>query len=193
MRRTLLLLAALLIAAVGTALVYAYVRGADARAAAGQEEVQVLVAAQDMPVGTAAAKVQVTQASVVRKDQVPNVLKSMQGITGRLTVGLLKGQQISSKAFGPGTGTSAGPGMAAVPVTVATADQAAGTVVAGDKVDIYQLGNRPEPVLTGAEVLAVGGPNVPATTVLFNVNSDDVVKLLTARASGTLVLIKQSG
>lgn len=194
MRRTLLLLAAVLIAAIGTALVYTYVRAADNRAAAGVEEVPVLVAAQDESVGTAAASIRTTRVRVVRKDLVPGALDSMEGVSGRLAVGLLAGQQISSNAFVQGTGSSGSPGTATVAVTIPVANQAGGTVQAGDRVDVYEIVNgRSTRVLSGLEVLSIGVAPVSPTTVLFTVPSAQVEALLNAQAAGTLILVKPSG
>lgn len=57
-RRSLLLLAALVIAALGTTGVFLYVDGVDARAQAGYEVVEVLVATTDIPLGTTAGEAQ---------------------------------------------------------------------------------------------------------------------------------------
>lgn len=51
-RRTLLLIASILVAAVGTALIFLYVRGADQRANEATELVNVVVAKKDIPQGT---------------------------------------------------------------------------------------------------------------------------------------------
>jgi pilus assembly protein CpaB len=55
-RRTLLLLTSLLIAAVGTALVALYVRGADQRALEKVESTEVLMASRDIPANTSASR-----------------------------------------------------------------------------------------------------------------------------------------
>ena len=56
-RRTLLLIASILVAALGTALIWLYVQGADKRAAAGTAQVQVLVAANTVKAGQLASQV----------------------------------------------------------------------------------------------------------------------------------------
>ncbi len=50
-RRTILLITALVVAALGTVLVFLYVQSADDRAAEGQAQVEVLFATQEIPVG----------------------------------------------------------------------------------------------------------------------------------------------
>ena len=57
-RRTLLLLAAIIVAAVGTSLVFLYARSADARAVSGQRMVEVLVVTKEIPAGTRVADAQ---------------------------------------------------------------------------------------------------------------------------------------
>ena len=56
-RRTILLIAALVVAALGTALVFMYANRADERAQAGTEQVEVLVATAGIAAGTTGAAV----------------------------------------------------------------------------------------------------------------------------------------
>jgi pilus assembly protein CpaB len=56
-RRTLLLIASILVAALGTALIWLYVQGADSRAQADQAQVKVLVSDQTVQPGTPAAQI----------------------------------------------------------------------------------------------------------------------------------------
>jgi pilus assembly protein CpaB len=56
-RRTLLLIASILVAALGTALIWLYVQGADTRAQAGEAQVKLMVAAQPVQPGTPAGQV----------------------------------------------------------------------------------------------------------------------------------------
>lgn len=57
-RRTVLLIAAILVAAVGTVLVFLYVQGADDRALDDQRPVKVLMATAEIPAGTSVATAQ---------------------------------------------------------------------------------------------------------------------------------------
>ncbi|MGZ4613545.1 MAG: Flp pilus assembly protein CpaB, partial [Kineosporiaceae bacterium] len=63
-RRSLLLIAAALCAALGTVLVWLYVQGADTRAAAGADLVEVEVTTGDVPADTPAEAVSVRTARV---------------------------------------------------------------------------------------------------------------------------------
>ncbi|MGZ4650711.1 MAG: Flp pilus assembly protein CpaB, partial [Kineosporiaceae bacterium] len=65
-RRSLLLIAAALCAALGTVLVWLYVQGADTRAAAGADLVEVEVTTGDVPADTPAEAVSVRAARVPR-------------------------------------------------------------------------------------------------------------------------------
>src|SRR5687768_11350870 len=70
MRRTMLVLGlALVLAALGTGAVFAYVRQADARAVAGKEAVSVLVAGARVPAGTTAADA--VKGGLLRVDRMP--------------------------------------------------------------------------------------------------------------------------
>src|SRR5919202_6555261 len=57
-RRTLLLIASLLVAALGTSLIWLYVQGAEARAQAGEAQVQVLVSGDTVQAGAPPSDVQ---------------------------------------------------------------------------------------------------------------------------------------
>jgi len=63
-RRTLLLIASILVAALGTALIWLYVQGADTRAQAGEVQVPVYVAKTTVEAGTRARDVQLAVKSV---------------------------------------------------------------------------------------------------------------------------------
>ena len=54
-RRTLLLIASILVAALGTALIWLYVQGADTRAVSGETEVPVYVATRNVSMGQPSA------------------------------------------------------------------------------------------------------------------------------------------
>ncbi|OMQ13922.1 hypothetical protein A7K94_0220275, partial [Modestobacter sp. VKM Ac-2676] len=66
-RRLLAACAALVLALAGTVVLVAYVRGADTRALAGVQTVDVLVVDRLVPAGTAAPEL----AALIRQDQVP--------------------------------------------------------------------------------------------------------------------------
>lgn len=77
-RRTVLLIAAILVAAAGTTLVFLYVQGADQRALAEQRQVAVLVATQVVPAGTAVSEAQASGslqlATIAENSRAPGAL-----------------------------------------------------------------------------------------------------------------------
>jgi pilus assembly protein CpaB len=145
-RRLLAATAALVLLLVGTVVLVAYVRGADARALAGTRTVQVLVADQPIPAGTAGADL----SGLVRSETLPE----MAALDGRVTdLSSLDGE-VASVAIAPGEQLLASrfaapedlqtPGTVAVPkgkqeLSVQLEPQRAvgGRLRAGDTVGVY--------------------------------------------------------
>jgi pilus assembly protein CpaB len=145
-RRLLAACAALVLLVVGTAVLVAYVRGADARAFAGAEPVQVLVVDRPIPAGTPGSAL----AELVRTDTVP----AKAAVEGRVTdLGELAGL-VATTDLQPGEQLLAGrfenpetmqaPSTVAVPkglqeVSVLLEPQRAvgGWLAAGDTVGVY--------------------------------------------------------
>src|SRR5215212_819010 len=101
-RRLLAALAALVLLLVGTVVLVAYVRGADARALAGTRTVQVLVVDQPIPAGTSGKEV----AALVRtevlpvKAALPGRVTDVSELAGRsATVDLEPGEQLLTSRF----------------------------------------------------------------------------------------------
>src|SRR4051794_19483452 len=146
MRRLLAAFAALLLLVVGTVVLLAYVRGADARALAGVRTVDVLVAEQLIPEGTSGDDL----ADLVRTQVVP----AKTAVDGRVTdlaelsgqvadVDILPGEQLLSGRF-VSPDSRVGPGQVDVPaglqeVSVLLEPQRAvgGRLAAGDTVGVY--------------------------------------------------------
>jgi pilus assembly protein CpaB len=108
-RRSILLLVAALIAAIGTAMIFIYVQGIDARAAEGQELVEVLTATDVIEAGESVAAAQAAgkfeKTRVVRDDMVEGALTSTTSIEDQVSIGaIFPGEQIISLKFGePGS------------------------------------------------------------------------------------------
>lgn len=145
MRRLLAALAALLLLVVGTVVLLAYVRGADARALAGVRTVDVLVAEQPIPEGTSGDQL----ADLVRTEKVPaktavaGRVTDLSALAGRVAdVDILPGEQLLSARF-VSPDSLKGPGQVDVPaglqeVSVLLEPQRAvgGRLAAGDTVGI---------------------------------------------------------
>ncbi|MCZ2836803.1 RcpC/CpaB family pilus assembly protein [Modestobacter sp. VKM Ac-2985] len=147
MRRVLAALTALALAAFGAFVLVSYVRGADARAAAGARLVPVLVVDSDVPAGTAVADL----ADLVSREQVPARLKAtgslddlaaVRGLT--TTVDLLAGDQVMAARFADPAETAAtdgevelDPDTQEVSLTL-DLQRAVGAVLApGDRVGVF--------------------------------------------------------
>jgi pilus assembly protein CpaB len=138
--------AALVLALVGTVVLVAYVRGADSRALAGVQTVDVLVVQQPVPAGTAAAEL----AGLVGIEQVP-AKAAVQGrvtdlaeLAGQVaTVDLQPGEQVLAARFAgpddlqaPGT-VPAPAGAEEVSVLLEPQRAVGGRLVAGDTVGVF--------------------------------------------------------
>ena len=213
-RRTLLLIAAILIAAIGTALVWLYVQGADSRAVAGQQPVTVWVTTRDIPAGTPANAVFASYAS---RQLVPAAVAhaaitdpaTAAGVTAaRLTTGtLLQPGDFTTTAP---TAVTLTPGHVAVDVTLQDAPRVSGLLQPGSTVVLYVTlstgtgssaaaavtGTVTYVVLPSVTVLAVGGTGatttttgrvtVPATAVTLEVTPDQAQKVIEAQSIGQL-------
>lgn len=104
-RRSMLLIVAVLIAALGTTMIVLYVRGIDDRAAQGQELVEVLTASAVIEAGetvTAAQEAGKFEAREVRRDDmVAGALDTTESISDLVALGTVyPGEQIISDRFG---------------------------------------------------------------------------------------------
>lgn len=104
-RRSVLLIAAIGIAALGTALIVLYVRGVDARAAEGQELVEVLTATEVIDAGEtvkhaqSSGKLETTE--VTRESAADGALSSASSIDDLAALGTIyPGEQILASKFG---------------------------------------------------------------------------------------------
>lgn len=108
-RRLILLTVAFIVAALGTTMIVLYVQGIDARAAEGQELVEVLTATDVIEPGESVAKAQAAgkleKTDVVREDAVEGALTSTTSIEDQVALGTIyPGEQIISPKFGePGS------------------------------------------------------------------------------------------
>jgi pilus assembly protein CpaB len=172
-RRLLAALAALLLAATGAVVLLAYVRGADARALAGVQTVEVLVVDRLVPEGTPGEAL----TDLVRTEQLPakaavaGAVTDLGELAGRVaTVDLQPGEQLLAGRF-------AAPEDVEVPGTVAPPDGASevslllepqrvigGRLAAGDTVGVHvSLDGRTHVVLHQVLVTQVqGAPAQPA-------------------------------
>jgi hypothetical protein len=192
MRRTLLAITAVLLATIGTTLLYVYVSTADNRAKAQIVQVSVLVATTDANPQTPAAQVPAKRRQVAAFDQVPNALSDLSSVQGLvLTMKVLRGQQITSTMFGKPTTGGLTSGHQAVSVQFGEAPRVGSLTKAGSQVDVFKLvGGTAKRVLKNATVLSVAGNGI----VTFDLSPDDAQLLLnTIAGGGQLVLAYDAG
>ncbi|MGH3345570.1 MAG: Flp pilus assembly protein CpaB [Nocardioides sp.] len=180
-RRRILLVVAVVVALLGTALVYLYVRGADARANDRFDTVNVLRAVAPIEAGEtiedAASNGKLALEPVARDYLLPNYQTSVEALNGSVaTVRILPGEQIVSDKFGDevesGTGGLVIPkGMLAISVSLTDTGRVAGFVNPGTQVAIFLNGTDAASgqqftrlLLEEVEVIAVGSTTTTQTT-----------------------------
>ena len=104
-RRLALLVVAIVIAALGTTLVFLYVKGADDRALEGQNPVQVLVATNPIAAGTtlrqASSQGDLAQQTVASASAVEGAMSSIDAVADQVALTtILPNQQLSYSLFG---------------------------------------------------------------------------------------------
>jgi pilus assembly protein CpaB len=205
-RRTLLLIASILVAALGTALIWLYVQGADTRAQADTSLVQVWVASKAADPGGTVADVapvpqQVPQPLAAGAVPNPGQLGSQQ-----LVNGVTKGQILLGNMFSPQPQTGVADKNGYVAITISDPHRVPALLRAGDRVAIYAIANGSAGtagakkalvlVMREASVKTLGnttqaGPNgstVPVTIVGFEVTPEDAAKLIAIETYGQPVL-----
>ncbi len=176
-RRKALLAVAAVIAALGTLLVFLYVRGADNRADERYGAVQVLRVVKQIAPGetveAAQAAGKIETSTVSQKDLLPDALTGTEPVAGKVAVtAIYPGEQLISSKFGA-TGTATGltipKGKIAISVNLSDPARVAGFVNPGDKVAIFMNGSAgagtyTRLLLPNVEVIGAGTTTVVATT-----------------------------
>ncbi|MCW2760016.1 MAG: hypothetical protein JWR85_217 [Marmoricola sp.] len=140
---------AAVIAALGTLLVFLYVRGADTRADTRYSAVQVLRVVKQITAGetveAAQAAGKIEQGSIAQKDLLPDALTGTEPIAGKVAVtAIYPGEQLTSAKFGASgvaTGLTIPKGKIAVSINLSDPARVAGFVNPGDKVAIFMSGS----------------------------------------------------
>jgi pilus assembly protein CpaB len=177
-RRKVLLIVAAVIAALGTLLVFLYVRSADQRADSRYEAVQVLKVVKEIPAGetieAAQAAGKIETSSVSQQDVVPGALTGTEPVAGKVAVAsIYPGEQLIATKFGAAgsaTGLTIPKGKIAVSINLSDPARVAGFVNPGDKVAIFMngtggtRGSFTRLLLPNIQVLGAGTTTVVATT-----------------------------
>ncbi len=173
-RRKVLLLVAAVIAALGTLLVFLYVRGADTRADQRYDAVQVLRVVKPIAAGetveAAQAAGKIESGSVSKKDLLPDALTGTETVAGKIAVtNMYPGEQVIGSKFGA-TGSSNGlaipKGKIAISVNLSDPARVAGFVVPGDKVAVFMTDSSAftRLLLPNVQVIGAGTTTVVSTT-----------------------------
>jgi pilus assembly protein CpaB len=189
-RRRLLLILAVFVAIIGTALVFLYVQGADKRAGDKYASVEVLKATQNIAAGesydTALSTGKITLQTVPQNQLNQGYETSTTALKGKVvSVPIFTGQQVISSQFGDGHQATASSlpipkGMIAISVNLTDPDRVAGNVQNGSTVAIFVTGQLTSSaggagsssdaiqstrlLLPNVTVLNVGSPQPPATS-----------------------------
>ncbi len=170
-RRKVLLLAAAFVAALGTLLVFLYVKGADSRADERYAAVQVLRAVKPIAAGetveSAQAAGKIATGQVSSQDVLPGALTTLESVEGQAaTVEILPGEQIMASKFGAATEGTATTlpipeGKLAISVTLDDPSRVAGFLQPGNRVAVFMLGTGPKGqfsrlLLPNVQVLGLG-------------------------------------
>jgi len=187
-RRRLLLILAVFVAVIGTALVFIYVRGADSRAQRGVANVSALQATSNIAAGEtydaalAAGKLSMQQIPQNVLDKNTGYQTSVDALKGKIAaVPIFPGQVIVSSQFGDTVQSTSSSlaipkGMIAISVNLTDPDRVAGNIENGSQVAIFVTGNLQTTataassvqstrlLLPKVTVLNVGSPQPPTTT-----------------------------
>lgn len=220
-RRTLLLIAAFLVAALGTTMVFLYVNGLEDKYIQGDQPRQVLVASGTIPAGTKGSTAEhdalFTTQKMASRDVAPGALSSAAAIADQVALApIFEGEQILASKFGTrSAATLAVPrDKVAVSVQLTPAAQVAGYVSEGSMVAVFfsprsQEGStgRTDVLLPKVPVIAVGGPgsggasSSPASqqtadqssSVTLGLTPQEAKKIISAQANGGTIYLALLG
>jgi pilus assembly protein CpaB len=171
-RRTLLLIAAFVVAALGTVLVFMYAQNAKNAASDGQAIVKVLVAKTQIEVGTTGATASANgafeQKEVPQSSVVAGALSDAAPLSTLVAlVPVFAGQQIIAAQWGATnqiSGIVLPPGTIAIQVQLGDVERVGGYVTPGSQVAIFTTGT--QPASAGTPAGGVARVLVPKATVL---------------------------
>lgn len=189
-RRTILLIAALVVAALGTALVWMYANRADERAQADAAPVQVLVATVDIGAGTSGAAISEAASAEIRTLPAASVpagaLSDLTPVADLVTLGpVFAGQVLIQPMFGTqqqsGGGLTLPEGTLGVSILLGDPQRVAGFVKPGSQVAIFTtatgvggVAEQQTVVLLPKVLVAAVGPTVVAQAAEGSANTEAI-------------------
>jgi pilus assembly protein CpaB len=212
-RRTFLLIASIVVAAIGTGLVAIYVSNADERARTAETLVQVYVAKQNIPQGKAIASGMVQQEKIPQRLVSESAVTDLRTIAGKVTSATIyRHEQIITQMFispsqAPANIVNLVNGKVAVMVQMADPARLSGLLQPGSQVDVYAPSEEGgagalQPLIRQVTVLSPGGTvtaptgvqvTTPANTVTLELERDQAPEVIRAALSGSLYFALLSG
>jgi len=176
-RRKALLSAAAVVALLGTMLVFFYVRGADARADARYEAVQVLRVVKPIAAGESVAAAQAegkfVTGTISSQDRLPGALAGLEPLEGKVALtAMYAGEQVVEGKFGEMGSEAELPipaGKLAISINLDDPARVAGFLDPGDKVAVLMSGSDPEGgawtrlLLRNVQVIGIGGTSATSS------------------------------
>jgi pilus assembly protein CpaB len=209
-RRTVLLVAAVLVAALGAGLVVLYVRGVNQRVTAREAPVQILIAKKVIPAGTtgatASAEGDLEFTKIASAAVAEGALRTIDPVANLVAnAPIYPGEQILSKKFGkPGASnllTIPTPGTMALSVSLPGPARVNGFIVPGSQVAVFlTAGGSSRLILDRVTVIAVGtrtlvpssgqtsSTDQPSDVVTFGVTAKEAQTLIYAQTAGSIYL-----
>jgi pilus assembly protein CpaB len=207
-RRTLLLITSILIAAVGTALVAIYVRGADERAEADADLVTVLVATKKVAAGTpvqqALESLSFDEGRVLQRQRVTDAFTNLEQIQALATGGsvavsqILPGQIVQAAMFddvSAATETGLTPDQMRLAVQLNDPNRSAGFLQSGSEVAVFFTSGEGEVqktslLLPSIRVLSVGATvRAPAQSTTGETGDGDATSAVEDSVPTTIVSV----
>lgn len=199
-RRTLLLIASILTAALGTALIWLYVQGAENRVANDTKPVSVLVFTGEAPAGTAANNLPVVL-TPVPETLARGAVASLNDVrTLQLTDRAVAGQLLLKGMLGTTTSSGLAPGRGAFSLSISDPDRVPAQLHVGHTVSIYAVKGTGKgrivvdkiPVLSigsatqtsAASGGAAGAAPVPVTIVGFDADPKQAAAMVAMLSAG---------
>jgi pilus assembly protein CpaB len=209
-RRTLLISASILLAALGTALIWLYVQGAENRATQDAELVRVYVFKADAPPGTLATRLPVAPQAVPKAMAVNAVTNLADVSTLQLTDRAVAGLPLLRGMLGPAASSGIEQNRGVFSITISDPNRVPAQLRAGHTVAIYAYGGSSKSsvklVTPKIVVLSVGSTTVqtqsgtsaaaaavPATILGFNASPEQAVQLTQMLATGATPVLYDLG
>ncbi len=189
-RRTILLIAALVVAALGTALVWLYASRADERAQADAEPTEVLVATIDISAGTSGASISGAAAAELRTLPAGSVpegeLTDLTEVSDLVTIGpVFTGQVLLRQMFGTQQQAAGGlnlpEGTMGISIQLGDPQRVAGFVKPGSEVALFTTASgiggqarQQTTILLPRVLIAAVGPTVIAQSAEGSANTESI-------------------